>query len=427
MDPVTVLNKVFHKESFRGQQETIVRSALAGHDILVLLPTGYGKSLTYQLPAVACGDGCTLVVSPLLALMDNQVSALQELGVNAVCLNSRTPSSERTRIAADLLSPSGPTTRLLYVSPELCATASFKGLVARLVARGALTRVVIDEAHCCVEWGLSFRADYKALGYFKQTYPDVPVTAVTATAPAQVREAIKEILCLPDPPRLQIFGATVNRPNLHYEVRYLAGEDKLHDLIKLLKGYRGRRRRRASDSSGAGIIYCRTKQTTEALAAVLCDEGFGARPFHAGLPEATRTKVLQSWIANDPSHQVVVATVAFGMGVDKPDVRFVVHFDLPNSLDEYYQGSGRAGRDGRASRCVLYFSHSDSSHISLLQQRAGRETVQELINYCECTTKCRHALITGYFEDPALPTECDYACDFCKDRDDLKRRALFAM
>jgi RecQ family ATP-dependent DNA helicase len=377
MDPSSILKNVFLKDKFRAKQEEIVKCALAGHDILVLLPTGYGKSLTYQLPAVAASSGCTIVVSPLLALIDNQVESLQRLGVTAVSLNSRTPSQERGRIATDLLSPQGPQTRLLYVSPELCATATFQSLVSKLVSRGSLNRVVIDEAHCCVEWGLSFRADYKGLGYFKQTYPHIPVTAVTATAPTLVKRAIIDILCLPVP---RIFTATVNRPNLHYEVRYLGGEDKLYDLIKFVRGYRSRRKRNSSSSSGSGIIYCRTKQTTEALAGVLRQEGFGAQAFHAGLPERVKSDVLNFWISNDASYQIVVATVAFGMGVDKPDVRYVVHFDLPNSLDEYYQGSGRAGRDGRAARCILYYSHGDSSHLCNLQHRngTGRQSAGEV-------------------------------------------------
>ncbi|ANB11333.1 ATP-dependent DNA helicase SGS1 [Sugiyamaella lignohabitans] len=371
IDTRYTLRRLFRKESFRAGQEEIINAALEKHDILVIFPVGHGKSLTYQLPAVATDHGCTIVISPLLALMANQVDSLEKHGIKAVSLNSNVSIEDRKWILHDLAC-GHPHIRLLYVSPELCAVDSFRKVVDTLYKQGELNRLVIDEAHCCVEWGHSFRVHYTQLGYFKQRYPDLPITALTATAPAGLRKEIINILKLPNEPLLKVFTSNSNRRNLHYEVRYLAGQDIRDDIVEFLTGYSTERPGMPNHRllRGQGIIYCRQRNTTEILAAYLQSLGFGARPFHAQIksPQEKAT-IMNKWIDNDPDYQVIIATVAFGMGVDKPDVRFVIHHDLPANIESYYQGSGRAGRDNKASRCILYYSRAEAMSISALRAR----------------------------------------------------------
>ncbi|VVT50269.1 uncharacterized protein SAPINGB_P002685 [Magnusiomyces paraingens] len=472
----SVLKSVFGKSAFRSCQEDIIRAALEGYDLLVLLPTGHGKSLTYQLPAVATKSpfGVTIVVSPLIALMKSQLDGL--LGnekIHAAALHGQLSTADRQRVLMDLTS-SAPQTRLLYVSPELCATPAFRKMLTKMAVRGAVARFVIDEAHCCVEWGLDFRPSYKELRYMREEFPSVPITALTATASETVQRGIVEMLGL-DTPRLKKFTTSVNRPNLHYEVKYFTTHnyerDIIPNLVKFLTEYKARRESveaslqnqegstdaaalawlRRRKSSGAGIIYCRKKSTVELVAQALQSAGFGANAYHAGLSQEHRDNVLSEWLANTPGFEVVVATVAFGMGIDKEDVRFVIHADLPGSVESYYQASGRAGRDGKGARCILYYSREDRDRVLALNRGKGvgggdeEEVVRKrysntqeepssiavglrwLVQYCENTNSCRHLYLCGYFEKevPQTPSAewCHYACDYCKDARAVSNRS----
>lgn len=423
------LKTIFKKEKFRGLQKEIVSAALHNHDIFVLLPTGHGKSLTFQLPAVAKSHGCTLVISPLVALMDAQVSALRDLGVAAGTLNSLVPLNER-RVLLDDLVCGHPKTRLLYVSPELCATESFRKVVAKLVKNCELNRIVVDEAHCIVDWN-GFRAPYKELGYFKRTYPHIPMTVLTATASPSAVDRIKGILGLSST-RLKSFTTSINRPNLHFEVRFTEQNDVQHDIVNFLLDFNNRRQLNGSGSSGAGIIYCRKRDTAERIADGLRRAGINAHPFHSEINKNEKARTLKGWISNTAGYQVIVATIAFGMGIDKPDCRFVIHYDMPNDIQSYYQACGRAGRDNRAARCILYYSRQDTRNLARLRNDTnpndpGYLGFQKIVNFCESVTRCRHLYLAECFGEkvPDIPSKewCDRACDYCKDKRGLRSRA----
>lgn len=438
VDIYSILRDVFKKFSFRHPQEEIIRAIVAGHDALVLLPTGHGKSLTYQLPAVAAGCGkTTIVISPLIALMSNQITALGKLNVHAVTLNGQTSVSVRRSIIQDLTSPQ-PTTQLLYMSPELCATGPFRKILSTMYRNKTLARFVIDEAHCCVEWGFDFRKDYKELSYLRKNFSNVPITALTATAPPKVQQGIMDILALQrmGAREVKVFSASVNRQNLHYEVKFMSNPDHLQDIIpdieKFLTKYKERRQSSKSSSRGAGIIYCRRKDTVEMVAQELRERGFGAQGFHSSISPTEKDRIMKNWVDNVEGYEIVVATVAFGMGVDKPDVRFVIHVDLPASVETYYQASGRAGRDGKGARCILYYSREERDRVVRLNSRGDQEStglgLQFMIQYCERTNMCRHLHLCSYFEKnvPRYPTKewCNYACDFCKDPRNLQRQVM---
>lgn len=435
-----ILHDVFKKSSFRYPQEEIIKAVVAGHDALVLLPTGHGKSLTYQLPAVASGNGkTTIIISPLIALMSNQIAALKKLNVNAVTLNGQTPAAERRNIIQDLTS-SRPGIQMLYMSPELCATSPFRKILLTMYRNQTLARFVIDEAHCCVEWGFDFRKDYKELSYLRRNFKSIPITALTATAAPKVQRGIMDILGLPQKgaKETKVFLASVNRPNLHYEVKCMSNPDHFEDIIpdieKLLTDYRERRKASNSTSSGAGIIYCRRKDTVEMFAEELRARGFGAQAFHAALPTSQKELIMKNWVDNIEGFEIVIATVAFGMGVDKPDVRFVIHVDLPASIETYYQASGRAGRDGKGARCILYYSREERDRVLRLNNRNMKEGgqtqfgLQFMIQYCERSNMCRHLHLCSYFQKnvPRYPSKawCEYACDFCKDPRDVQRQVM---
>jgi len=304
----------------------------------------------------------------------------------------------------------------------------------------------VDEAHCISEWGHDFRRDFKRLTWFRDSFPDVPVMCLTATSTPQVRRDVLSTLGLDrDPARLRVFATTAFRPNLHLEVRFTsdATDDRFGDFVTWLEGVHARRRERAdelaaqgerTDGCVAGIVYTSSRTECESLAAALRAEGIGARPFHARLAPEAKEETLARWVRGDPGWDVVVATTAFGMGIDKTDVRFVVHWRLPKSFEAYYQEAGRAGRDGRASYCFLYYSREDSSRVCGLVARdsgggaaapAHRDerarSLQALVAYCEDTSACRHAAVCRYFGEADVPA-CDYACDWHKDPADLKVR-----
>ncbi|KAK4189865.1 P-loop containing nucleoside triphosphate hydrolase protein [Podospora australis] len=440
------LRRQFNKDSFRPQQREIILAALDGKDVFVQAATSFGKSLCFQLPAVI-DRGITIVISPLLSLMMNQVKALRSANVDARTLNSNTPLSERDYIYQDL-STGHPRTRLLYVTPELCSGERFRDRLRFVHKQKELARIAVDEAHCISEWGHDFRKDFKRLSWFREAFPDVPIMCLTATANEQVRKDILSTLCLDrNPARLRSFTMTAHRPNLHLEVKFTSDEanDRYDDFVSWLKRVYDRRnepeRKKELEAKGervenvSGIIYTISRDECETLAAALKMEDIGARPFHAKLSNQEKEKTLSRWINNEPGYDIIVATTAFGMGIDKDDVRFVVHWRLPKSFEGYYQEAGRAGRDGNASYCFLYYAREDRDRVlsmilrdcqgkdqeSKTNRQARIQSHEKLVAYCEDTSSCRHATICKYFGETVVP-ECDFACDWHKDADGLKKR-----
>ncbi|EAQ86835.1 conserved hypothetical protein [Chaetomium globosum CBS 148.51] len=429
----------------RPHQREIILAALDGKDVFVQAATSFGKSLCFQLPAVI-DPGITIVISPLLSLMMNQVEALRAANVDARTLNSNIPLPERDRIYQDLAT-GHPHTRLLYVTPELCSFDRFRERLKFVHQQKELARIVVDEAHCISEWGHDFRKDFKRLSWFRETFPDVPIMCLTATANEQVRRDILSTLGMDKTlDRLRNFTMTAHRPNLHLEVRFTSDEanDRFDDFVTWLKGVYSRRAaadrkpelEAASEriDSVPGIIYTISRDECESLAAALRCEEIGARPFHAKLPKQVKEETLARWIANERGYDIIVATTAFGMGIDKENVRFVVHWRLPKSFEGYYQEAGRAGRDGNASYCFLYYAREDRDRVCNMVMRDGpagndknkqarMESLNRLVAYCEDTTGCRHAAICKYFGEEKVP-ECDYACDWHKDAPGLKKRMM---
>ncbi|KAK4133179.1 ATP-dependent DNA helicase [Trichocladium antarcticum] len=443
------LRRQFKKETFRPFQREIILAALDGKDVFVQAATSFGKSLCFQLPAVI-DRGITIVISPLLSLMMNQVEALRGAGVDARTLNSNTPMPERDYIYQDLAT-GHPRTRLLYVTPELCSVDRFRDRLKLVHTQKELARIAVDEAHCISEWGHDFRRDFRRLSWFRATFPDVPIMCLTATANAQVRADITATLGLDQTPaRLRTFTTTAHRPNLHLEVRFTSDEanDRYDDFVTWLKGVHARRAapdRRAELEAArervagvAGIIYTISRDECEMLAAALRHDAIGARPFHARLTREAKEETLARWVASEPGYDIIVATTAFGMGIDKENVRFVVHWRLPKSFEGYYQEAGRAGRDGNASYCFLYYAREDRDRVCNMVLRGGPpqgrdgtgldenkqarvESLNRLVAYCEDTSTCRHAAVCRYFGEAQVP-ECDHACDWHKDAQGLKQR-----
>ncbi|OMP83364.1 ATP-dependent DNA helicase Q5 [Diplodia seriata] len=435
------LKRIFGKKTFRPRQREIINTALEGHDVFVQAATSFGKSLCYQLPAVI-DHGLTIVVSPLLALMNNQVAALRAADIRVATINSTVPYSQKTVIMEDLQC-GHPRTRLLYITPEYCQLDSFRRILRIIHSHRELARIAVDEAHCISEWGHDFRPSFKNLSFFKHEFPDVPIICLTATATAQVRNDIIRTLEL-DPGKLKLFTMTTNRPNLHYEVRFKSDEEDHYDnLIGWLRAAQARRtadpvRVAALKAAGkrpeaiSGIIYTLFRRDCETLAQRLRESGIGARPYHAGLSNAEKDAALAGWVANTPGFDVIVATTAFGMGIDKEDVRFVVHWQLPKSFEGFYQEAGRAGRDGKAAACILYYAREDRdravvmmardmpkdaahNRAALEKHRSRAESLKKLVDYCEETNRCRHRLIAAYFGESGEAVSCDWACDWCKD------------
>jgi RecQ family ATP-dependent DNA helicase len=376
--------------------------------------------------------------------MNNQIAALRAANIRVESINSSTPPPAR-KIIMDDLQCGHPRTRLLYVTPEFCAMDHFRKVLRIIYSHHELARIAIDEAHC-------FRPAFKGLSFFKTEFPDVPIICCTATATSRVRNDIISTLSL-NPKTLRVFTMTTSRPNLHYEVRFKSDDqDHYDDFLKWIKATHARRAaaQRSSQLNQAseritnvsGIIYTLYRKDCEALATRLTTDGIGARPYHAGLSTAEKDDHLAGWIANREGYDVIVATTAFGMGIDKENVRFVVHWQISKSFEGFYQEAGRAGRDGKASFCLMYYSREDRDRLSTMlqldQQRrqngarfvgaAGMEnmlsrakSLQRLIEYCEEAGRCRHRLISAYFGEETAPP-CDWACDYCKDARGLVRR-----
>ena len=394
-DPIDTLRRVFGYPSFRGPQAEIIDHLIAGGDALVLMPTGGGKSLCYQIPAIL-RDGVGVVVSPLIALMQDQVDALLQAGVRAAFLNSSqdfaTASDTERRLRMDELD-------LIYVAPERLLTERFLGVMDYLASRNRLALFAIDEAHCVSQWGHDFRPEYIQLSALHQRYPTVPRIALTATADQLTREEIITRLGLDT---ARVFISSFDRPNIRYTV--VERDNPRRQLQDFL----------ASHRDEAGIVYCLSRKKVDETAAWLDQQGITALAYHAGLDAAVRLRHQQRFLREDGI--VMVATIAFGMGIDKPDVRFVAHLDLPKSLEAYYQETGRAGRDGEPAEAwmtyglndvVIHRLRIDESAAGEEQKRVERSKLDALLAWCE-TASCRRALLLKYFsEEAAACGNCD--------------------
>jgi len=393
VDLIGTLKRHFGYDQFRPLQEEIIRDALAGRDVFVLMPTGGGKSLCFQLPALM-RDGLTIVVSPLISLMKDQVDALQTSGISATYLNS---TLDRDQAKTRWRGLHRGEYRMLYVAPERLMLETF----LERALNWNIAQIAIDEAHCISEWGHDFRPEYRELKKLRDHFPETPVMALTATATERVRADIVKQLKLREP---GCYVASFNRPNLTYRVI-----PKTSAYDQLLAFIRAR-------PNESGIVYCASRKSTESVARNLNEDGISAKPYHAGLTSAERTKHQDTFLRDDV--RVVTATIAFGMGINKPNVRFVVHYDLPKNLESYYQETGRAGRDGLPSECVLLFSASDVAkqlHFidekSETEARIARVQLRQMVHYAE-TRECRRAVLLQYFDEQYAKLSCQ-GCDNC--------------
>jgi ATP-dependent DNA helicase RecQ len=394
--PLGLLRSVFGYASFRGQQQEIVEHVVAGGDAIVLMPTGGGKSLCYQLPALL-RPGLGVVVSPLIALMKDQVDALRQAGVRAAALNSGLPPGEAGAVERAVRDGA---LDLLYVAPERLTTPR----CLEMLRRCRIALFAIDEAHCISQWGHDFRRDYQGLGILKQSFPEIPLLALTATADAPTRRDIAAQLHLETAP---VFAAGYDRPNLFYRV--VAKRNAREDLLRFLDD---------EHPGDAGIVYCLTRRAVEDTAIWLSQRRREALPYHAGLPAETRQRHQERFLREEGV--IIVATVAFGMGIDKPNVRFVAHLDAPKNLEAYYQETGRAGRDGLPADAWMAYGIADvmnlrrlieASELTEAQRRIERQKCEALIGFCE-TASCRRQVLLGYFGERDHPP-CGN-CDNCR-------------
>ena len=391
------LKRYFGFDKFKGDQEAIVRNLLAGNDTFVLMPTGGGKSLCYQLPSLLM-DGTAIVISPLIALMKNQVDVIngmsEEEGV-AHYINSSLSKVAIDQVKADILAHK---TKLLYVAPE----SLNKDENVEFLKSVKISFYAIDEAHCISEWGHDFRPEYRNIRPTIQRIGTAPIIALTATATDKVRTDIKKSLGIVD---AKEFKSSFNRPNLYYEIRQKTkGIDK--QIIRFIKQNAGK----------SGIVYCLSRKKVEELSEVLCANEIKAAPYHAGLDSATRSQTQDNFLTEEID--VIVATIAFGMGIDKPDVRFVIHYDIPKSLEGYYQETGRAGRDGGEGKCITFYTYKDLQKLEkfmegkpVSEQDIGRQLLQETAAYAESSV-CRRKMLLHYFGETYDQDNCGN-CDNC--------------
>ena len=406
----TTLNNTFKLQAFRPNQLEAVVATLLNKDTFVLMPTGGGKSLCYQLPALIKGaksQGTTIVISPLISLMHDQVQHLIARDIKAGMISSRA-SSEDNKHTLNLFREGF--LDIVYLSPEKANKSSMiQRIISKLYERNQLARVVIDEAHCLSSWGHDFRPDYKGMSFFKENFPSVPVMALTATANEKVRMDIIHNLKLNSPVFLK---QSFNRTNLLYEIKW-----KKKDYLEDIKAYIMTRFPRST-----GILFCNSKQACEDTSSKLNELGLSTGFYHAGMSTEDRFQAQHLWQTGKT--RIICATIAFGMGIDKPDVRFVIHLFIPRSLEGYYQETGRAGRDGKASECILYYCYRDARSLQNLIHRdenlteEGKENhlakLRQVVQYCENTTDCRRQQVLHYFNESFNPVDCKKQCDNCK-------------
>ena len=391
------LKEFFGYDAFKADQEKIITHLIGGGDAFVLMPTGGGKSLCYQLPALVM-EGTAIIISPLIALMKNQVDLLRGFvageGSIAHFLNSSLTRQQIDEVREDLLAGK---TKLLYVAPESLT----KDENVQLLREVKISFYAVDEAHCISEWGHDFRPEYRRIRSLVDQIGRAPIIALTATATPKVQSDILKNLCIPD---AAVFKSSFNRPNLYYEIRDKVEPEK--DLIKFIRQNPGK----------SGIIYCLSRKKVEEMAELLCINGIKALPYHAGLDAKVRAENQDKFLMEEV--QVIVATIAFGMGIDKPDIRFVIHYDIPKSIESYYQETGRAGRDGQEGLCIAYYSYKDIQKLEkfmqgkpIAEQEISRQLLSEVLAYAE-SSQCRRKLLLNYFGED-FPDENCHCCDNC--------------
>lgn len=390
------LKEIFGFSQFRGNQEAIVDNILGGSNTFVIMPTGAGKSLCYQLPAVI-KDGTAVVISPLIALMKNQVDQLNAFGINAYFLNSTLNKSETNKVKKEVLAGN---TKLLYVAPESLT----KEENVKFLKEANISFVAIDEAHCISEWGHDFRPEYRRIkSIIAQIGENLPIIALTATATPKVQQDIQRNLQMEE---ADLFKSSFNRTNLYYEVRPKIKNETKKQIIKYIKGQKGK----------SGIIYCLSRKKVEEIASLLKVNGINAAPYHAGLDQNIRIKNQDDFLNEELD--VIVATIAFGMGIDKPDVRYVIHYDVPKSLEGYYQETGRAGRDGLEGHCLMFYKYDDIVKLDkfnkdkpVTERENAKVLLQEMAAYSESSI-CRRKTLLHYFGE-YMEEDCGF-CDNCK-------------
>lgn len=398
ISPKAALKKYFGFSKFKGEQELVIESILSGHHTFVIMPTGGGKSLCYQLPALM-KSGTAIVVSPLIALMKNQVDAIRAVSEHegvAHFLNSSLNKAEILKVKEDITNG---VTKLLYMAPESLTKQEY----VDFLREAEISFLAIDEAHCISEWGHDFRPEYRRLRNIIEEIAEAPIIALTATATDKVQQDIQKNLGMLD---AKVFKASFNRPNLYYEVR--PKKDVIREIIKFVKTKPGK----------SGIVYCLSRKKVEEVAEALRVNGIKALAYHAGMDAHMRVKHQDDFL--NENVDVIVATIAFGMGIDKPDVRFVIHHDIPKSIESYYQETGRAGRDGGEGHCLAFYSYKDieklekflqGKHVS--EMEIGRQLLQEIVSYAE-TSLCRRKFILHYFGEFFDSDQCTDMCDNCK-------------
>uniref|UniRef100_A0A182PC96 ATP-dependent DNA helicase n=1 Tax=Anopheles epiroticus TaxID=199890 RepID=A0A182PC96_9DIPT len=402
-----LLAKVFSIKDYRPKQLATINALMSGHDVLLLAPTGGGKSLCFQLPALL-SRGLTVVISPLISLMEDQVWSLERLNIRAQLLCSTTHKETVSQVHKELSNKRPPTIKLLYVTPErLAKSKRFMTALQKCYQNGNLDRFAIDEVHCCSQWGHDFRPDYKFLNVLKEMFPKAPLLGVTATATSKVISDVQTMLNIPDS---LLFEASFNRPNLYYHVLPKPNSrQEQFDLIANLLLTRFREQ--------TGIIYTYSMKDAVDISSEMEARGLKTAPYHANLEPADRTKIHQLW--HDEDLQAVVATVAFGMGINKGNVRFVIHHTMSKSMENFYQESGRAGRDGERAECILLYHFSDIFRISTMtfSEYTGLKNTYAMVEYCITTSECRRKLISRYFLEVWGAEECNAMCDRCVNKD----------
>lgn len=403
------LKKYFGFDQFKGKQEHVIENVLAGKNTFVIMPTGGGKSLCYQLPALIC-SGTAIIVSPLIALMKNQVDSIRNVSDNeavAHFLNSSLSKTEITKVKKDIQSG---VTKMLFVAPESLTKKEYIDFLTSV----EVSFFAIDEAHCISEWGHDFRPEYRRLREIFERISNVPIIALTATATPKVQYDIQKNLNMLD---AVVFKSSFNRDNLFYEIRPKRDVEK--QIVKYIKGKQGK----------SGIVYCLSRKKVEEFAELLQVNGINALPYHAGLDAITRAKHQDMFLMEEA--EVIVATIAFGMGIDKPDVRYVIHHDIPKSIESYYQETGRAGRDGGEGECIAFYSYKDIEKLEkflqgkpVSEQEIGKQLLGEMVSYAE-TSMCRRKFVLHYFGEEFSEKNCNEYCDNCKNPKERKEGSEF--